>query len=170
MDFSVFHGCSGLTTATIGNGVTLINDDAFGDCTGLKEIRCKNAIPPDAPPAFPLVPSSTFYNVDKKTCKLYVPVGSLPAYRTAYGWSDFENIIEEASTAVGSIVNDNIVIYNTNNGIAINADKSTFISIYNIEGVLIYKSIIDAGGHQVTLAKGVYTISADSKRMKVCVR
>ena len=42
-----FHNCHGLTSITIPNSVTMIGDHAFGGCSRLKEIICKNPIPPN---------------------------------------------------------------------------------------------------------------------------
>ncbi len=39
-----FHGCSGLTSATIPNSVTSIGYDAFSDCTGLTTITIPNSV------------------------------------------------------------------------------------------------------------------------------
>ena len=41
---NVFSSCSGLTSVTIGNGVTSIGDDAFSGCTGLKEVRISDLV------------------------------------------------------------------------------------------------------------------------------
>jgi hypothetical protein len=38
--------------------------------------------------------SNVFFNVNKTTCKLYVPVGSKRAYQNAVTWKDFLNILE----------------------------------------------------------------------------
>ncbi len=37
-----------------------------------------------------------FNGINKATCKLYVPMGTVNAYREAIGWHEFENIIEES--------------------------------------------------------------------------
>ena len=37
-----FYGCSGLTSVTIGSGVTSIRDNAFRDCSNLKEVHFEN--------------------------------------------------------------------------------------------------------------------------------
>jgi len=109
-----FGGCTGLTSTIIGKSVTSIGDYAFGSCTGLTAIYSKNPTPPSISFAnityntdaivrrmlrkeqssisFVNNTYDTFYNVNKKTCKLYVPKGSKEAYQKAWG---FENIIEE---------------------------------------------------------------------------
>jgi len=83
-----FCGCTKLTSITIPGSVTSIKEGAFWDCTGLKEIHCKN-MRPLKKHMFP------FDYMDKKTCKLYVPKGSLAAYKKAKVWNEFKTIIEE---------------------------------------------------------------------------
>ena len=39
-----FSGCNGLTSVTIGNGVTSIGEDAFYNCTGLTNIKFNGTI------------------------------------------------------------------------------------------------------------------------------
>ena len=159
---STFRYCFGLSSITIPNSVTYIGDYAFNECS-LNEIHSNASTPP-------ATGTETFSAEIYPACKLYVPKGSLNAYKTAPVWQDFINIIEEKTTNVNSIANDPVLIYDTKNGITIETDKFTAISIYNIGGALIYQSTIGAGVHKIALAKGMYIVSADAKRMKVCVR
>ena len=83
---SVFYNCSGLTNITIPSSVTSIENFAFGGCSSLSEIYCNASIP--------ISIGSVFDGVDYTNCKLYVPKGSVEAYRAAAGWKDFVNILE----------------------------------------------------------------------------
>ena len=85
-----FYKCTGLTSLTIPEGVTSIGVRTFCNCTGLMEIHVWATTPPN-------IDSSSFRNVDK-SIPLYVPQGSGEAYKSAVGWSEFTNIIEEGST------------------------------------------------------------------------
>jgi hypothetical protein len=84
IDQYTFMGCIGLTSITIGKGVTSIRSDAFRGCTGLTSVISLNPTPPEA----------SFPDVNKTTCVLYVPKGSIDAYRSDAGWKGFENITE----------------------------------------------------------------------------
>ena len=71
-----FWNCTGLTSVTIGKGVTSIGVEAFGSCSSLTSVTCKAVTPPAC--------TSSFSNTSKFT--LYVPAGSVEAYKEATGW------------------------------------------------------------------------------------
>lgn len=87
--YDAFAFCQGLTSVCLPNSMASIADGAFRRCSGLTTIYCKNTIPPSQP----------WYGVfedyiyDKAT--LYIPKGSRKAYRSAYGWYRFANVVEE---------------------------------------------------------------------------
>ena len=81
-----FHGCSGLTSVTIGNSVTSIGDYAFSYCSGLTSIVSKATVPP-------ALGNEVFSNPN--SCNVIVPCGSLEHYM-ASSWNNyFPNRIEE---------------------------------------------------------------------------
>jgi hypothetical protein len=85
---NAFFGCTGLTALTIPAGVTSIGDQAFYYCTALTEIHAMMVTPPT-------MGIFVFYYVDKAACMLYVPDGSVAAYRAADRWNEFENIFAD---------------------------------------------------------------------------
>ena len=84
---AAFECCSSLTSVVIPSGVTSIGDAAFELCSSLSSITVENETPV-------VISSSTFNNVDKTTCTLYVPAGTKSAYESAEVWSEFKNIEE----------------------------------------------------------------------------
>ena len=87
--YNVFYSCSGLKSITIGKSVTSIGQGAFSGCSGLTSIY--------AYPTTPVILSSSspiFDNVNKSTCRLYVPSASLSAYQVAIQWRDFYDIVK----------------------------------------------------------------------------
>ena len=88
---SAFFRCSGITSVVIDNDVD-IGQYAFGDCASLASITVYAGRPP-------YLRGNAFHNVDK-SIPVYVPCGSLEAYQTATGWSDFTNIQESCPQTV----------------------------------------------------------------------
>ena len=80
--------CSGLTSITIPNSVTSIGSCAFYGCSGLTSVVSLNNEPLKCDDL------DIFYEVDKNSCVLWVPKGSLAAYKNADNWKDFQNIKE----------------------------------------------------------------------------
>ena len=80
--------CSGLTSITIPNSVTSIGSCAFYGCSGLTSVVSLNNEPLRCDDL------DLFYEVDKNSCVLWVPKGSLAAYKNADDWKDFQNIKE----------------------------------------------------------------------------
>ena len=78
-----------LTSITIPESVTFINNYAFNS-TRLEEIYSANSVPPKCL-------SASFNGVNQASCTLYVPVGSLEAYKNANEWEDFKNIVEKVT-------------------------------------------------------------------------
>ena len=76
-----FDGCTSLSSITIPSGVTSISDFAFNGCTGLTAITCLATTPP----------SLGMHVFDSSTCPIYVPCGSVDAYKSA--WSAYASRI-----------------------------------------------------------------------------
>ena len=80
-----FRNCSSLTNVTIGDSVTTIGDGAFYNCTSLTSVYCK----PTTPPAG----GSSMFSINASGRKIYVPMESVEAYKSAEGWSEYASAI-----------------------------------------------------------------------------
>ncbi len=80
-----FAECYRLSSVVIPESVTSIGSYAFTGCSNLTSITCKAVTPPT------IGGSDAFYNVDK-SIPVYVPAGSVDAYKAADYWKKFTNI------------------------------------------------------------------------------
>ena len=86
IEYAVFVGCSSLTSIEIPENITSIGNYAFSACSSLQEMHLKPTVPP-------VVEGGAYSSIWH--CTLYVPQGSLVAYRQAAFWNGFKEIIEE---------------------------------------------------------------------------
>ena len=89
--WSAFFGCSSLTSVTIPDGVTEIGYWAFYYCSSLTSVYCKAT----TPPAVILSYGSTWHAFDYNASgrKIYVPMESVEAYKSASGWNEYADAI-----------------------------------------------------------------------------
>ena len=110
-----FAACTGLTSVTIPNSVTSVGEWAFDGCTGLTSMTVEATNPPLC---FNDYDGLAMPNYD---IPLYVPAGSVNAYKKAYEWKKFTNIqvipatgVNEATaekSEVKKIIDRNGIIY-----------------------------------------------------------
>ncbi len=120
-----FSNCTRLTSLTLGSSCSSVDSNAFSGCTALEELYSKN-------PSTPSITGDTFDGVDKQTCVLYVPTGSLNVYWLHTYWTEFFNIKEmyfdpnddtDGIEGVNSIVEQDIVGYYGIDGRQLNAPQ-----------------------------------------------
>lgn len=113
-----FYDDSNLFTVEIPESVTEIDSYAFA-CPNLTNICCHGATPAN------IADETVFSEIDKDQYTLYVPEGSVEAYRTATYWKNFKNMKEKyySSTGINKV--------NTNSGSQEEVHK---ISRYSING------------------------------------
>jgi hypothetical protein len=80
-----FQSCYSLKSVTIGDSVTTIGGWAFSDCHSLTSVYCKAVTPP--------VGGSSIFSNNASNRKIYVPMGSVGAYKSAWGWSSYSTAI-----------------------------------------------------------------------------
>ena len=82
-----FQGCTNLISITIPSSVATIQSWAFRRCTSLKEIHLKHKNPKNF--------AEAFKDIDPSNVTIYVPKGSVKAYRNSIHYKSFKAIIEE---------------------------------------------------------------------------
>lgn len=83
---STFYGCSGLTSVTIPANIRKIGSKAFAYCSSLASLTVNRTTPPT-------LANWDAFQYTSSNFKIYVPASSVNAYKSASGWSDWDNII-----------------------------------------------------------------------------
>ena len=90
-----FSGCAALTDFTFGSSLKSIGEEAFSDCTAMTRLVSRTAEPPVCGP-------QALDDINKWTCKLYVPDASIDAYKAADQWKEFFFITTDIAHATDS--------------------------------------------------------------------
>ena len=78
----LFYGCKGLKDITIPAKVTSVGQYALANCSAMVELTSMAAVPPTCN-------NYALDGIDKSTCKLIVPEGSITDYQSAAQWKEF---------------------------------------------------------------------------------
>jgi hypothetical protein len=95
IQYDAFSNCRALTSIRLPKALATLGRSAFNGCEGLQSVTCLNETPPtDAD-------ESTFSQVDKEKCILYVPHESALLYRSHAAFKDFQHIVEADVAGIG---------------------------------------------------------------------
>lgn len=150
---AAFYGCTYLEDLVLPSSLQTIGDNCFSLCSKLGRIIVNAAVPP-------VIEAKTFYEVDR-SIPVYVPKGSLEAYKADTYWSEFRLLDDDPATVISPEADNsgcyaaNGMLYNPN-GVSLN--------VYNLQGVLIYTG--NATKIEM-LAKGVYILMTPTATEKV---
>ena len=86
-----FANCSSLTSVTIGDSVTTIGEAAFYNCSSFTSVYCKPTTTPSITVDHNGYWDAFDYNASGR--KIYVPMESVEAYKSASGWSEYADAI-----------------------------------------------------------------------------
>ena len=136
-----FRNNTGLTEITIPETITAIGGYALAGCINLTSLICYATTPPvvydNALPTMRRA-SSVFAGIDKEMCILYVPEDCTTAYSEAYGWNEFQNILEIGGS-----------------GISVLSIDGKPGNVYDMSGRLVRENATTLEG----LSKGVYILN-----------
>lgn len=170
-----FAGCGKLRAVTVPASVTEIDNDAFTECVALDSIVLMSAVPPKCDVrSFKRVAATAYAaraieddNDIFANATLYVPVGSVTAYRNVAGWGEFANIQEQkAITSLDEVGFASPRVMISGDGIVIDNVDECRVEVYSIDGQLVNRSL-SYGGERIELPKGAYIVKVGAAAMKV---
>ena len=145
-----FSGCAALEDFTFGSSLDSIGEEAFSDCTAMTRLVSRTAEPPVCGP-------QALDDINKWTCKLYVPDASIDAYQSADQWKEFFFITTDISHAVddGDSAADRIL--------------SGRVQVFDLSGRLLKEAREASSIDEVLngLPSGTYILRGSGAAMKV---
>ena len=143
-----FYYC-GITSITLPESLTSIGDLAFAMCENLSTVNSYATTPPLCGY------NNVFYGIPSDAV-LHVPVGFKDDYASAYGWSEFNNIVDDL------IVQSGIVEIEDETETA-GGDAADTVVVYNLQGLrmnISRRSDINA------LPSGIYIVNGNKTLIK----
>ena len=148
---------------TFGKNVTKLISSYYRFMRNLREIYSENPVPPvgdDSDNGIVYFDDTTYENA-----VLYVPKGSLDAYRSANVWKNFVNIVEGLdSGGVTDVHGDGVSVKVSDGNIIIDgAGEDAMVEVYNIAGLRVYCG----NAESVALDNGIYIVRVAGRTFKV---
>ena len=154
----VFLGwCTGLTSLTLPEGVKSIGDAFLYGCTGLEELTVRAATPPS------IGSEDAFEDVDN-AIPVYVPAGSIEAYKTAAVWSYFTDYRPLGNTGIGTPSLAGSVTV-AGGEVRLHLAGNPEVHVYDMQG----RHVLSTTEHRFTLPQGSYIIKVGREAVKVAL-
>lgn len=166
LPLGVFGGCSALEHAFLPSTMTKIGKHNFVLDKNVKTFISRSVTPP-AVDEFAFVDLKYGSAKDQfpvKTATLYVPEGSVDAYKSADIWKDFVNI-KALDAGVEDLVADDFSVEISGLTLSLNGYEGAY-QVYAVDGRMVYSG----SESSVNLpAKGIYIVKAGKKSVKVAL-
>ncbi len=147
-----FWECTNLTSVTIGDSITTIGDEAFYHCTSLTSVYCKATTPP-------ALGGTNVFDYNGSDRKIYVPAGSVEAYKSAGYWSEYASAIVGYDFENGEIVEvqpNNEIWYTSSDGNVVTPNRT------DVFGANIKSNTYNNGKGVITFGGDVTTIGYET--------
>ena len=160
--YGAFYYCFALTSIDIPASVSMIDDYAFAICSSLTSVYCHWEDPLECDP--------NFYETVLENAILYVPKGTIDAYRSVSPWSGFVNIVERDYSGIADATAPEVVIKVIDGAIVIEggdmAVSAPVVEVYSAGGQCVYRGTDSSIGG---LGRGVYVVKVGGTVQKVAL-
>lgn len=160
--YGAFYYCFALTSIDIPASVSMIGDYAFTACSNLTSVYCHWEDPLECDPRFE--------NTVLETATLYVPTGTIDAYRSVSPWSGFINIVERDYSGIADTPGSEMTVKVIDGAINIEGTDGTAsaleVEVYSTGGVCVYRGTDSSIGG---LGHGVYVVKVGDTVQKVAL-
>ena len=157
-----FDGCSALTSVDIPASVTMIGEGAFIDCDALTSVYCHWDEPLECEPEFE---DEIFMNAT-----LYVPTGTVDAYRSVSPWDKFINIEERDYSGIADTPQSEVTVKVIDGVITVEGGVGTasapVVEVYSAGGQCVWRGTDSSIGG---LPRGVYVVKVGDVTQKVAL-
>ena len=157
---NAFQDCRQLTKLVIGSGVKTVGSYALYETNFIESIYMMCETPPE-------LESGLYSNdIHYSTPVLYVPKGTVEAYRAQEIWGRFKNIEEHSLTDISNVEDDKVAIEVNAGAIVVSNAVGKSVSVYDVLGKLVEK-FNAYSGEEILLGKGIYIVRVGNNTMKV---
>ena len=157
-----FNGCQNLTSVDIPASVKMIGNYAFEGCSGLTAVYCHWEQPLECEPEFE--------DEVMATATLYVPTGTVDAYRSVSPWDKFINIEEKDYSGIAGTPQSEVTVKVIDGVITVEGGVGTasapVVEVYSAGGQCLYRGTDSSIGG---LPRGVYVVKVDGTVQKVAL-
>ena len=141
--FGFMPGTKKFSFLSLPNSIDTTKQYAFMDWFGLEKIVSENPVPP-------IMDTTVFRGIDKNIA-VYVPCGSIDAYKSAEGWKEFQNIQAEGEC------NEDTTITTPTDPIITDTTINMSVNICAGESYEFYDTILtQSGSYTYTINNSIY--------------
>ena len=166
-----FENCVNLKKVYLSDALQYIESCAFAGCSSIKQIIVEKSDPPSG------IAEDAFDDDVYNNATLYVPVGTINAYKKSSFWSKFTNITDASpceiydlkisSTGNGKVSYNDVIIRNQTESFSVNEKSSAILTFIPDEGNRIRNVKVNNTDVTLRVVNNAYTISSISSDTSV---
>lgn len=160
-----FDGCEAVSCVVLPSTLKKLEARALASLTNLKSIVSKASTPPTC--------DATTFEATPTAIPVYVPCGSVGAYKEAEVWSSFTNIqcVPIATTDLAAADGDELLVACEQRRIIVDGAEGQCVCLYSAAGVAIARTSCAASVETLVVPQaGIYIVTVGNRAVKVAVQ